>query len=119
MNVVCRVFAISLLPIIPSQLNMFLFLQTDESKVYYNTAQNHVYITDCRIIDQQAPLSATEGTPIVLQLCMKSRIGLWGKYYYALYDITHYFSSDVGFTNIVVWSMGHSSAEMKYRAPTV
>ena len=24
-------------------------------------------------------------------------IGLWGKYYYAPFDITHYFPSDVGF----------------------
>ena len=31
-------------------------------------------------------------------------VGLWEKYYYALFDFTLYFSSDVGFTNIVVRS---------------
>ena len=29
-----------------------------------------------------------------------SPIGLWEKYYYASFDITHYFSSNVGFRNI-------------------
>ena len=47
------------------------------------------------------------------------RIGLWEKYHYALFDITHYFSSDEGFTNIVVQSTGQSGAEMKYGVPTV
>ena len=59
-------------------------------------------------------LSPTERTPIVIQLCLKFRIGLWEKYYYALFDIMHYFSSDVGFTNIVVWFMGQSGVETKY-----
>ena len=30
-----------------------------------------------------------------------------------IFDITHYFSSDEGFTNIVVQSTGQSGAEMK------
>ena len=30
-----------------------------------------------------------------------------------------FFSSDVGFTNIVVRSMGQSGADTKYRVPTV
>ena len=49
------------------------------------------------------PLSPTEHTPIVIQLCLISRIGLSGKYYCALFafDIMHYFSSDVGFTNVL------------------
>ena len=42
-----------------------------------------------------------------------------GKYCYALLDITHYFSSDVGFTNIVVKSMGQSGVQKKYGVPTV
>ena len=41
------------------------------------------------------------------------------KYYYALLDIMHYFSSNMGFTNIVVRFMGQSGAETKYRKPTV
>ena len=40
-------------------------------------------------------LSPTERTPIVIQPCLRSRIGLWEKYYYALFDITHCFSSDI------------------------
>ena len=34
-----------------------------------------------------------------------------------IFDTTHHFSSDVGFTNIVVQSMGQSGAETKYRVP--
>ena len=30
-----------------------------------------------------------------MQICLRSRIGLWEKYYYAPLDIMHYFSSDV------------------------
>ena len=37
----------------------------------------------------------------------------------ALFDIMHYFSWDVGFTNIVVRSTGQSGVETKYRVPTV
>ena len=37
----------------------------------------------------------------------------------APFDITHYFSSDVGFTNIVVRCTGQSGVEMKYGVPTV
>ena len=33
----------------------------------------------------------TERTRIVVKLCLRFRIGLWGKYYYAPFDITHYF----------------------------
>ena len=47
---------------------------------------------------------------------LRSRIGLWGKCYYAPFDTTHYFSSDVTFTNIVVRSTGLSSAETKVRS---
>ena len=42
-----------------------------------------------------------------------------GKYYYTLFDIKHYFSSDVGFTNIVVQSTRQYGAETKYGVPTV
>ena len=51
-------------------------------------------------------LSPTECTPIVIhvQLCLRSRIGLWVKYYYAVLGIKHYFPSDVGFLNILVES---------------
>ena len=65
-------------------------------------------------------LSSTERTPIVIQLCLRSRIGLWEKYYYTLFtiDITIIFSSDMEFTNIVVWSMGQSGAKAKYRVIT-
>ena len=49
-------------------------------------------------------MSPTERIPIVIQPCLRSRVGLWEKYYYALFDITHYFSPNVGFTNIVVRS---------------
>ena len=66
-----------------------------------------------------ASLSLTERTSIVILFCLGSRIGLWEIYYYALFDITHYFPSDVGFTNIVVWSAGQSDAETKYGVPTV
>ena len=58
-------------------------------------------------------LSPTERTPIVIELCLRSRRGLWEEYYYAPFDITHYFSSNVGFTNIVVQSTRQSGAEMK------
>ena len=59
-------------------------------------------------------LSLTERTPIILQLYPRSRIGFWEKYYNALIDITHYFSSVVGFTNIVQ-SAGQFGAKMKYK----
>ena len=39
-----------------------------------------------------------------------------GKYYYAPFDITHYFSSDVRFTDIVVQSMGQSGMETKVQS---
>ena len=64
-------------------------------------------------------LPPTECTSIVIQLCLRSQIGLWGKYYYTPFDIMHCFCSDVGFTNIVVWSTGQSGAETKYTMPTV
>ena len=51
-------------------------------------------------------------------VCLRSRIALWEKYYYAQFDIAHYISSDVGFTNIVVWSMLQSGAKTKYTVPT-
>ena len=46
-------------------------------------------------------------------------MGLWEKYYDTLFGITHYFSSDVGFTNIVVQSTAQSGAETKYRVSIV
>ena len=46
-------------------------------------------------------------------------MGLWENYYYALFNITHYFSSDMGLTKIVVRYTGQSGAETKYRVPTV
>ena len=60
-------------------------------------------------------LSLTERTPIVIQLCLRSQIGLWGTYYYSLFHITHYFSSDVRFTkfDIVVLSMGQTGGDVK------
>ena len=64
-------------------------------------------------------LSPTEFTPIVIQLYLRSRVGLWEKYYYTLFDIMHYFSSEVGFTNIVVRSSKQSGMETKYGVPTV
>ena len=41
------------------------------------------------------------------------------KYYHAPFDITHYFSSDVAFTIIVVRSTGQSGVETKCGVPTV
>ena len=41
------------------------------------------------------------------------------KDYHSLFDITHYLSSDVGFTNTVVRSTGQSGSKMKYGVPTV
>ena len=35
--------------------------------------------------------------------------------YYSI--LLHYFTSDVWFANIVVWSCGHSGVELKYRMP--
>ena len=37
------------------------------------------------------PLSPKECTPIVIQLCLRSRIGFWEKHYYVTVDIMHYF----------------------------
>ena len=39
-----------------------------------------------------------------------------GKYYNILFDITHYFSSNVGFTNIVSRSLGQSGSEDKVQS---
>ena len=64
-------------------------------------------------------LSPTECTPIIMQLCLRSRIGLWEKYYYTLFDIMHHFPSDVGFTNTVVSSVGQSGVKTKFGVPTV
>ena len=41
------------------------------------------------------------------------------KYYYALFDFTHYFYFNVGFANIVVQSSGQPGVEMKYGVPAV
>ena len=54
-----------------------------------------------------------------IQLCLRPPIGLRGKYYYAPFDVLHYFASNVGFTNIVVRSTGQFGVETKYRVPTV
>ena len=52
-------------------------------------------------------MSLTERTLMVIQLCLRSWIGLWRKYYYTSFDITHYFPSDVGFSNIrSAWLVG-------------
>ena len=49
-----------------------------------------------------------------------SIIRLLEKYYYAPFDATHYFSSDVGFTNILVRSTGQSGTEINsYNTHTV
>ena len=59
----------------------------------------------------------------VIQLYLRSGIGLWGKYYYYYtpFDTMHYFFSIVGFANIVVWSTGESgvNSKMKYGMSTV
>ena len=55
--------------------------------------------------------SPTEHTPVLIQRCLRSQMGLLEKYYCAPYAITRFFASDVGCTNIVVWSMGQSGAE--------
>ena len=48
-------------------------------------------------------VSPTERTPILVQLSLISQIGLWEKYYYYVpFDVTHYFPSNVGFTNFVL-----------------
>ena len=70
-------------------------------------------------VDNPETLSPAERTPIVIQLCLRSRMVLWEKYYYVPFDITNYFSSHVGFTNSVVWSMRQSGGETKYKVPTV
>ena len=36
-------------------------------------------------------LSPTKRTPLDIQLYLRSRMGLWGKYYYAPFHITHNF----------------------------
>ena len=59
-------------------------------------------------------LSLTERSSV-----LRSRIGLWEKYYYAQFDIMHVFSSDVGVTYIVVRSTRQSGVEMKYGVPTM
>ena len=61
-------------------------------------------------------LSPTERTPFTIQLYLRSRIGLWEKYYYALlvFDIMHYFSSDVRrFTNIVLFGLWDSLVQRR------
>ena len=63
----------------------------------------------------------TEHSPIVIQLCLRSQIGFWEKYYYAPLNIRHHFSSNVGFTNRAYCCSVYRTvwAEMKYRLPTV
>ena len=56
------------------------------------------------ILRVKRSLCPTACTPIVIQLCLRSRIGWWENITTHLFDITHCFSSDVGFTNIVVRS---------------
>ena len=46
-----------------------------------------------------------------------SQIGLWEKYYFMPFDINHYCSSDVGFTNITVQSTGQPGAQTEYGVP--
>ena len=65
------------------------------------------------------PLFPAEHTPIVIQLPEISNRNVGKKYHYAPFIITHLFSSDVGFTNIVVRFMGQSGVETKYGLPTV
>ena len=65
------------------------------------------------------PLSLKERTPIIMQLCLRSGIGLREKYCYTLFNIAHCFSSDVSFTDIVVQSMRQFGATMKSGVPTV
>ena len=53
----------------------------------------------------QSQCSQQGCTPIVIQLCLRPGIGLCEIFfYYTPFDITHYFSSNVGFTNIVIQS---------------
>ena len=69
------------------------------------------------VCQQKRALSSTERTPIIIQFCLRSRIGLWESiimYYYIMFDIMHYFASGVGFTHIVVWSNGKAGSETKY-----
>ena len=33
-------------------------------------------------------MSQTEHTPIIIQVCLRSQMGLWEKYYYTLFGIT-------------------------------
>ena len=64
---------------------------------------------------QNALLYSSDTAPIQLRY----RIGLCENYYNTPADITHYFSSDVGFTNLVVQSTGQPCVEAKYGVPTV
>ena len=63
-------------------------------------------------------MSPTERTPIVTQLCLRSQIGLWGKYYYVLFHVKHYLSSNGGIVNIIVHPTGQSGADTEYVIPT-
>ena len=69
---------------------------------------DHIWHIVC-FVDFMA-LSPTECTPITLQLCLSSRIGLWKKYYLCTTDInnTHYFSSVEGFTKILLFGLRDS-----------
>ena len=51
---------------------------------------------------EQCSFTPTKRTPIFIELCLRSRIGLWENYYCAPFDIMYCFSSGVGLTNIVV-----------------
>ena len=47
------------------------------------------------VVGSTSPANNTS-TPIVILLCLRSRIGLWEKHYYALFDVTHYFFFQCG-----------------------
>ena len=50
-----------------------------------------------------ASLSPHERIPVVIRLCLKARIGLWEKYYYAVFDIMHYHSTKKPVTTMLTY----------------
>ena len=76
------------------------------ARAHYNI-ESHVsiFFNDALCVTCYIPLSSTECIRIVIQLCLRSQIGMWEKYYYRLFDITNYFSSNGGFTYILFFGL--------------
>ena len=86
---------------------VYLAMVASQLRLYFFAAAQVAWLISLSLTERMCEFLSSYSS------CLRSRRGLWEKYYHASFDLMYYFSSDVGFTNIVVWNMEQFGAETK------